>query len=102
MCVGARNSYYTVLVNYFKWRFAFFINFKWLGCGQSLPYDITAIFAVKKYDGDLRVNNNESKKLEWFNVGNLPSNMIEHTKNYLEKYGDILGMALNIYKGVNK
>lgn len=65
-------------------------------------YDITAIFAVKKYSGELRVNDNESKKLEWFNVGNLPSNMTEHTKNYLEKYGDILGMALNIYKGVNK
>lgn len=65
-------------------------------------YDITAIFAVKKYSGELRVNDNESKKLEWFNVGNLPSNMTEHAKNYLEKYGDILGMALNIYKGVNK
>lgn len=65
-------------------------------------YDITAIYVVKKYSGDLKVNDNESKKLEWFNVGNLPSNMTEHTKNYLEKYGDILGMALKIYKGVNK
>ena len=52
-------------------------------------YDITAIFVVKKYSGELRVNDNESKKLEWFNVSNLPSNMTEHTKNYLEKYGDI-------------
>ena len=65
-------------------------------------YDITAIFVVKKYSGELRVNDNESKKLEWFNVGNLPSNMTEHTKNYLEKYGNILGDTLNIYKGVNK
>ena len=65
-------------------------------------YDITAIYVVKKYSGDLKVNDNESKKLEWFNVGNLPSNMTEHTKNYLEKYGDILGRALKIYKGVNK
>ena len=65
-------------------------------------YDITAIFVVKKYSGELRVNDNESKKLEWFNIGNLPSNMTEHTKNYLEKYGDILGDALKIYKGVNK
>ena len=61
-------------------------------------YDITAIYVIKKYSGDLRVNDNESKKLEWFNVGNLPSNMTEHTKNYLEKYGDILGMTLKIYK----
>ena len=65
-------------------------------------YDITAIFVVKKYSGELRVNDNESKKLEWFNVSNLPSNMTEHTKNYLEKYGDILGDALKMYKGVNK
>ena len=62
-------------------------------------YDITAIFVVKKYSGELRVNDNESKKLEWFNVGNLPSNMTEYTKNYLEKYDDILGDALKIYKG---
>ena len=65
-------------------------------------YDITAIYVVKKYSGDLKANDNESKKLEWFNVSNLPSNMTEHTKNYLLKYGDILGMALKIYKGVNK
>ena len=65
-------------------------------------YDITAIYVIKKYSGDLKVNDNESKKLEWFNVGNLPSNMTEHTKNYLEKNGDILGRALKIYKGVNK
>lgn len=65
-------------------------------------YDITAIYVINKYSGELMVNDNESKKLEWFNVGNLPSNMTEHTKNYLEKYGDILGRALKIYKGVNK
>ena len=65
-------------------------------------YDITAIYVIKKYSGDLKVNDNESKKLEWFNVDNLPSNMTEHTKNYLEKYGDILGRALKIYKRVNK
>ena len=65
-------------------------------------YDITAIYVIKKYSGDLKVNDNESKKLEWFNVGNLPSNMTEHTKNYLEKNGDILGRALKIYKGVYK
>ena len=65
-------------------------------------YDITAIYVIKKYSGELMVNDNESKKLEWFNEDNLPSNMTEHTKNYLEKYGDILGRALKIYKGVNK
>ena len=65
-------------------------------------YDITVIYVIKKYSGELMVNDNESKKLEWFNEDNLPSNMTEHTKNYLEKYGDILGRALKIYKRVNK
>lgn len=27
-------------------------------------YDITAIFVIKKYHGDLKINDNESKKLE--------------------------------------
>lgn len=61
-------------------------------------YDITAIFVIKKYHGKLKVNDEESKKLEYFNVNNLPTNMTEHTKNYLEKYGDILKEALEIYK----
>lgn len=61
-------------------------------------YDVTAIFVVKKYSGDLRINDDESKRLEWFKIDNLPSNMTSHTKNYLEKFGDILNNALKIYK----
>lgn len=61
-------------------------------------YDITAIFVIKKHHGKLKVNDEESKKLEYFNVNNLPTNMTEHTKNYLEKYGDILKEALEIYQ----
>lgn len=62
-------------------------------------YDITAIFVVKKYNGNLKINDNESKLLDWFEIDNLPDNMTSHTKNYLEKYGDILNEALEIYKG---
>ena len=29
-------------------------------------YDITAIFVITNYSGDLKVNDEESKKLEWF------------------------------------
>lgn len=61
-------------------------------------YDITAIFVIKKYHGNLKVNDEESKKLEYFNINNLPNNMTAHTKNYLEKYGDILNKALEIYQ----
>lgn len=65
-------------------------------------YDITAIFVVTEYIGDLRVNDDESKKLEWFSIDKLPENTTSHTKNYLEKYGDILKEALIIYENKNK
>lgn len=59
-------------------------------------YDITAIYVVKKYHGTLMVNDYESTKLEWFNVSDLPSNMTDHTRNYIEKFGDILEEAMNM------
>ena len=61
-------------------------------------YDITAVFVVTDYRGNLKINDNESKKLEWFSIDNLPQNITAHTKNYLEKYGDILKEALQIYQ----
>ena len=61
-------------------------------------YDITAIFVITNYSGDLKVNDEESKKLEWFSIDKLPDNITSHTRNYLEKYGDILKEALIIYE----
>lgn len=61
-------------------------------------YDITAIFVITNYDGNLKVNDNESKKLEWFSTDNLPQNITAHTRNFLKKYGDILNTALEIYE----
>lgn len=61
-------------------------------------YDITAIFVITNYNGTLKVNDNESKKLEWFSIDDLPKNITSHTKNYLEKYGDILREALLVYE----
>lgn len=57
-------------------------------------YDITAIFVIKKYSGDLKINDDESVSLQYFNKNNLPDNMTTHTKNYLEKFGNILDLAL--------
>lgn len=57
-------------------------------------YDITAIYVIKKYHGDLKVNDDESKKLDWFSIDNLPKNITEHIRNYIEKFGDILNEAL--------
>jgi len=64
-------------------------------------YDITAIFVITNYNGNLKINDNESKKLEWFSIDNIPKNITSHTNNYLEKYGDILREALSIYETEN-
>ena len=61
-------------------------------------YDITAIFVIKKYHNNLKINDNESKKLEWFKIDNLPENMTEYTKNYIKKSGNILEEALEEFK----
>ena len=57
-------------------------------------YDITAIFIVKKYHGTLKINDDESKLLQFFSIDNIPNNITEHTRKNLEKYGDILKEAL--------
>ena len=56
-------------------------------------YDITAIFVIKKYHGELKINDNESKQLDWFDLESLPENMTDHTKNYIQKFGNILEEA---------
>ena len=61
-------------------------------------YDITAIFVIKKYHNDLKINDDESKKLEWFKIDNLPENMTEHTKDYIKKFDNILKEALEEFK----
>ena len=60
-------------------------------------YDITAVFVVTKYSGNLKINDDESKELAWFSIDNIPSNITSHTRNYLEKYGDILEKSLSVY-----
>lgn len=57
-------------------------------------YDITVIYVIKKYHGNLKVNDNESKKLDWFSIDNLPANITEYTKKCIEKFGSILNDAL--------
>ena len=53
-------------------------------------YDITAVFKVKKYHGEPKVNDNESKKLGWFPVDKLPDNVSPMTKKHLEKSKHLL------------
>lgn len=60
-------------------------------------YDITAIFVVKRFHGELKINDDESKKLDWFNIDKLPDNLSEHTRNYINKFGNILNDALSVF-----
>lgn len=59
-------------------------------------YDITAIFKVTKYHGNLKVNDNESKELGWFPINNLPENLSPTTKKHIEKFHNLLDLAANL------
>ncbi len=65
-------------------------------------YDITAIYVIKKYHNNLKINDDESKKLDWFDINDLPLNMTEHTKNYIKKFGNILEEALKEFISVER
>ena len=64
-------------------------------------YDITAIYTVTKYHGDLKINDNESKELKWFDINNLPDNLAPITVNYLTKFNNLLQDAYDKYKNVD-
>jgi 8-oxo-dGTP pyrophosphatase MutT (NUDIX family) len=59
-------------------------------------YDITAIFVIKKYHGELKINDEESKQLGWFDLDALPENITNHTRNYINKFGNLLEEAKQI------
>lgn len=61
-------------------------------------YDNTVIFVVKKYHNEIKINDNESKKLAWLDINDLPKNMTLYTKKYLNKFGDILEEALREFE----
>lgn len=56
------------------------------------------MFVVKKYHNNLKINDNESKKFDWFKIDNLPENLTSYSKNWLNKYNNILDEALNEFK----
>lgn len=52
-------------------------------------YDITAIYEVTKYHGNLKINDDESLDFGWFSLKNEPENMPEFMKRYwnrIKKY----------------
>ena len=53
---------------------------------------------VKKYHNEIKINDNESKKLAWLDINDLPKNMTLYTNKYLNKFGDILEEALREFE----
>ena len=51
---------------------------------------------MPRFHGNLKVNDNESSRLAWFDINNIPSNLSPHTKNYLEKFGNLLEDAIKL------
>lgn len=48
-------------------------------------YDITAVYEVRKYHGTLKIGDDESKELKWFQLDQLPNNLSPMTEKHLEK-----------------
>ena len=52
-------------------------------------YDITAIYEITAYHGNLKINDDESLDFKWFSLDNEPTNMPDFMRNYwkrIEKY----------------
>ncbi len=48
-------------------------------------YVVSVLCEIRKYHGTLKINDDESKKLEWIPIHKLPDNLSPVTKNYIEK-----------------
>ena len=48
-------------------------------------YDITAVYEVTDFIGELKIDGNETKQLKWFKINELPEDMTPMSKTYLNK-----------------
>lgn len=54
-------------------------------------YDVTAIYYIKEYHGDLKINDDESLELKWFNINDVPvDTMPEYLQNYWRRMKKII------------
>ena len=60
----------------------------------DIVFNNTVLYLVTKYSGKLKVNDNESKKLKWFDIDNLPKH--QNDPDLIEAYkSKILSKRLN-------
>ena len=48
-------------------------------------YVVSVLCEIKKFHGDLKINDGESKKLEWFSTSKIPENLSPVTKKFIDK-----------------
>lgn len=54
-------------------------------------YDVTAIYTITKYHGELKINDDESLELKWFNIDEVPEDdMPDYIKNYWRRMKRII------------
>lgn len=54
-------------------------------------YDVTGIYFVKEYHGDLKINDDESLELKWFNINDVPEDkMPGYMINYWKRMKKII------------
>lgn len=54
-------------------------------------YDISALFKVTKTTGNLKVNDDESKRFEWFKLDQIPTNIAPMAVKYWNRVKNKLG-----------
>lgn len=48
-------------------------------------YVVSVLCIIKKFHGDLKINDNESKTLKWFNINEIPKNLSPVTENFINR-----------------
>lgn len=48
-------------------------------------YVVSVLCEIRKFHGDLKINDGESKKLKWFSISKIPENLSPVTKKFIDK-----------------
>ena len=53
-------------------------------------YVVSVLYEIRKFTGELKINDNESKKLKWFKINDLPKELSPVTKKCIDRIKDHL------------
>ena len=52
-------------------------------------YSVTAVFYTREVSGDMNINYSESIKVQYFSINNLPNELTDEYKEFIEQYNDM-------------